>query len=48
MRDGRETQEFVVGEGVCMTCVTMNHNGSLIAAGATDGLVRIFDIRAGA
>lgn len=48
MRDGRESQAFTVGEGVCMTCVKMNHNGSLIATGATDGRVRLFDVRAGA
>lgn len=47
MKDGRESQAFTVGEGVCMTCVRMNHNGSLIATGATDGRVRLFDVRAG-
>ncbi|CAB3359932.1 Hypothetical predicted protein [Cloeon dipterum] len=32
---------------VLVGCCTYNHNGQLLVAGATDGVVRIFDIRKG-
>jgi WD40 repeat protein len=32
---------------VLVGCCTYNHNGQLLVAGATDGVVRVFDIRKG-
>jgi WD40 repeat protein len=34
-------------KSVLVGCCTYNHNGQLLVAGATDGVVRIFDIRKG-